>query len=94
MAEALTALRAFAQELFKDWPEAGGVDGFELQDLAEKHGLLKRRDPAPLVPCGENCACAEYYGEVQMQMGDAVCYERSDVLLGTCGVAPTEGAQR
>jgi hypothetical protein len=31
---------AFGREIMKAWPE-GGVDGFDLQDLAEKHGIIK-----------------------------------------------------
>ena len=30
----------FAKAIMRSWPE-GDVDGFELQDLAVKHGLLK-----------------------------------------------------
>ena len=88
-------LRAFAQELFKDWPEALGVDGFELQDLAEKHGLLKRKDTPPLEPCSENCACAcaSYYGTEEMAAGGAVCYVRTEVLTGTAGVKEARDGQ-
>ena len=32
---------AFARELMRGWPDDGGIDGFNLQDMAEKHGLLR-----------------------------------------------------
>ena len=82
-------LRAFARDLFKDWPEALGVDGFELQDLAEKHGLLARKEPAPLVACSENCACASYYGNREWEAGEVVCYQRTPLLTGN-GPAPAD----
>lgn len=31
---------AFAKEIMERWPECG-VDGFELQELAERHGLIE-----------------------------------------------------
>jgi len=30
----------FAKAIMKNWPE-GGVDGFEIQDLALTHGLIQ-----------------------------------------------------
>ena len=37
----------------------GGIDGGELQDIAEKHGLLRRE--VRYAPCREEgCVCAEY----------------------------------
>jgi hypothetical protein len=30
---------AFGREVMDAWPE-GGIDGFDLQDLAEKHGII------------------------------------------------------
>lgn len=75
-------LRAFARELFEHWPEAAGVDGFQLQDLGEKHGLLAKKDPAPRQPCGENCACREYYPDEDFHEGAVICYQRTEVLDG------------
>jgi len=75
-------LRAFAQELFSDWPEAAGVDGFALQDIAVKHGLLQQKDPPPREPCSEHCACAEYYPQDEFAAGGVICYRRTRVLLG------------
>jgi hypothetical protein len=75
-------LRAFAQSLFEHWPQACGVDGFGLQDLAEKHGLMAKRDPAPTVPCSEICACVEYYPASEFEAGGVICYVRTPLLTG------------
>ena len=68
-------LRAFAQEIFKDWPDYGPIEGWDLEAMALKHGLLT---PVTVTePCGENCACAEY--------GDGfptTCNKRTSVLTG------------
>lgn len=67
-------LRAFAQALFKDWPDVG-ADGFELQELGEKYGLLT---PVPVTErCDpDNCNCAEY-DDFPM-----ICYRKSPLLTG------------
>lgn len=39
----------------------GDLDGASLQDKAEQIGLLVRVPVSE--PCGEDCHCAEYYGE-------------------------------
>ena len=67
-------LRAFVLELFKDWPHEFGVDGFDLQDLAEKHGLIVPHEATE--PCGEYCACAEYDDFPQ------TCYRKTPLLTG------------
>lgn len=67
-------LRAFVQELFKDWPDDLGVDGFDLQDLAEKHGLLVPTEA--LERCGEVCSCADYDDFPQ------TCYRKTALLTG------------
>ncbi len=70
----IEALRGFAQALMVNWFEGLSVDGCDLQDMAETHGLLK---PEPRTePCGQNCTCAEY--------GDfpAECYRQTELLTG------------
>lgn len=70
----LEKLRAFAQAILDDWPDIGGLDGFEVQELAEKHGLL-----TPTIatgPCGETCLCAEY-DDFPM-----TCYHKTATLTG------------
>ena len=74
--ERVAALRGFAREVLKDWPESG-PDMFDIQDAAVRHGLLVGEERKP--PCDpEHCFCAEYHGE-----GEAVmCYRRSDIIEG------------
>lgn len=81
MASELESLRAFAQEVLGDWPESF-PDGFDIQDLAEKHGLLKLKDPKPMQPCQEEgCRCAEYFDERDWAAG-VDCFQRTPLLTG------------
>jgi hypothetical protein len=50
-------LRNFIKNIMAHWPD-GGVDGGDLQDIAESHGILKQESVSER--CGENCSCAEY----------------------------------
>lgn len=78
MAAQLTPLRGFAVELLKDFPDYMGLDGFELQDLAIKHGLLIGF--AVNKPCREEgCQCADYHTEAEME-GGVTCYRRADFM--------------
>jgi hypothetical protein len=80
------ALSAFAAELLDGWPTDLGVDGFEMQDIAIKHGLLVSGDPV-FAPCGESCQCAEYHGTDGMAEG-VLCYRRSELLTGSARGKP------
>jgi hypothetical protein len=72
------ALRAFAQEVMECWP-MGGIDGGELQDIAEKHGLL--RPETRYAPCREEgCTCAEYVNAQEFEQG-VTCYRKTALLL-------------
>lgn len=66
--------KGFAIAIVEGWPEpfAEGLDGFDLQELAEKYGLLRKE--RRVVPCDpETCQCAEFY-----DTGDtATCYRRN-----------------
>lgn len=76
------ALRAFAQGIMADWPNPV-VDGFDIQDLAVKHGLLIGHEVTQ--PCSEEgCNCAEY-GDFPM-----TCYRPSAILVPEKG-AVNEG---
>lgn len=76
-------LRTFALDVMGEWPHECGVDGFQLQDLAVKRGLLK---PVTMTaPCGEGCQCAEYYESDELAEG-VTCYRKTELLL------PGEGA--
>jgi hypothetical protein len=67
-------LRAFAQAILDDWPDANW-DGADLQDLALHHGLLATMEVTG--PCDDECCiCAKVGGF------PATCY-RSTPLLTT-----------
>lgn len=72
------ALRAFARGCLDDWPDVG-VDGFELQELATKTGLLEA--VTVTAPCGENCNCIEYHGIDGFADG-VICYRKTELLRG------------
>jgi hypothetical protein len=70
----LEKLRAFAQAVLSDWPDSA-PDGFELQELGEKHGLLTPVEVTE--PCDpDHCGCAEY-DDFPM-----ICYRRTPLLTG------------
>lgn len=72
------ALLAFAREVMKDWPEAGELDGFDLQEIAERHGLLAPTTQAE--PCApEGCWCAGYFAPDDWPVQ---CYRRTNRLKG------------
>lgn len=73
-----TKLRAFAKDIMRAWP-MGDVDGGLLQSLAEKHGLIREKNPRPTEPCGDGCTCAECYGDMSCGVE---CYERTELLDG------------
>lgn len=85
-------LRAFAQKALAGWPECS-VDGFELQDLAEEYGLIEKKNPPPTEPCGENCACVEYYGSGDWSNEDVSCYRRTPLLTGIDAARAAEQPQ-
>lgn len=57
-ADAIQKLAAFGAAVLRGCriPEPSGMDGGELQDLAEEHGVIVRREVDE--PCCEGCACA------------------------------------
>lgn len=73
-------LRGFARAIMESWP-LGDVDGIDLQEMAIEHGLIAPADPAPTEPCGESCACVEYYAADEWAKG-AECYRRTALLTG------------
>ena len=72
-------LRGFARDIMKSWP-LGDIEGGELQDLAIKYGLLKRKDPPPTEPCSDECACGYAYEFKDFADGIVECYQRTDLL--------------
>ena len=73
-------LRAFAQDIMEGWPDVGMLDGFDLQELAVKHGLLA--ETIRHKPCAEEgCNCAEMVDERDWKDG-VVCYWTTPLLRG------------
>ena len=78
------ALRIFVGGAMQGWPDAADMDGFGIQELAEKAGLLA---PEPRVaPCNEHCACAEVIGEGEK----TICYRITPVLRAAIDAAKGE----
>ena len=77
----LERLRAFAQAIMdaSDWPEGGDLDGFQIQEIAEIHGLLVATQQTK--PCGAGCWCAEYNGEIS-EAQPAICFRKTPLLTG------------
>jgi predicted small lipoprotein YifL len=71
-------LRAFAQGIMEAWP-SGELNGGDLQDLAEKNGLLSHE--IRYDACGEVCLCDKYFAPNEWSRG-AVCYRKTPLLLG------------
>lgn len=71
----LQQLRAFAQELLKDFPYGGAIEGWDLEALAVKHGLLLPTEVSEA--CGEACGCAAYGDGFPM-----TCNKRTALLTG------------
>jgi hypothetical protein len=76
----VTGLRAFAREIMDDWPQYGGLDGFELGEIATKHGLLM--ETTQYKPCREEgCNCAEMVSEREWADG-VICFRETALLKG------------
>ncbi len=76
----LERLRAFAKDVMGDWPEGGGFDGLELQEMAVKHGLLE--ETTQHKPCvEEGCFCASMCTPEEFE-GGVTCYRRTALLKG------------
>lgn len=79
--EETARLRAFAQDILGDWPDVGYLDGFDLQELAHKHGLLVSE--TRYQPCGVDgaCSCAEVVEADEWPEG-VTCYRKTALLKG------------
>lgn len=79
--DATAALRAFAQEVFDYFDLSSfGMEGSELQEIAEKHGLLRQERRHE--PCGKECRCeweAHFDGDLATGV---MCYQRTSLLTG------------
>lgn len=68
-------LRGFANAIMGRWPDCGDLDGFYLQTLGAKHGLLMGEIKTE--PCMEDgCNCAGY-GELPVE-----CFKKTPLLTG------------
>lgn len=65
-------LKGFASAVLDCWPE--DCDGADIQNLAEKFGLLEKIQVTE--PCGEQCDCAG------MQNIPGECYRRTALAKG------------
>lgn len=74
----MTKLYDFADAIMTSWPE-GGMDGGDLQKAAIDCGLLAPTEPKPTEPCGDDCACAEHFGDDEWKDG-IECYRKTPVL--------------
>lgn len=68
----LAALRGFAVDVMKFWPDYD-LDGGDLQEIAEKFGLIKPIQVSE--PCGPSCSCAEYDSTFP-----TTCYRRQPII--------------
>lgn len=75
-------LRTFAQKVMAFWPD-GGIDGFDLQDIAGECGMLCSVQATE--PCGRDCNCASECGEWPVE-----CFRRTPLLLGDGPVPAAE----
>jgi hypothetical protein len=76
-------LRDFAKEIMDNCPDVVFLDGFDLQDLGVKYGLLV--GTIKTEPCSDNCNCAEY-GDFPMK-----CFTKTPLMTGAA-VAQQKGA--
>lgn len=79
--EPVASVVAFAQEIMSIWPY-GDVDGGQLQDIAEKHGLItpETRHESCGDEFGSGCNCA---GSVLPEEWEAgiTCYRKARILV-------------
>lgn len=73
-------LRAFAQDVMENWPDVGSLDGYDLQMLGVKHGLLT--ETTHYKPCCDvGCNCAVMCYEDDWKEG-VQCYRGTPLLKG------------
>lgn len=67
----LEALKGFARDILS----CEAIDGFDVEEIALKHGLL-----APMkmkAPCGDCCVCAEVHSPKSWPV---ICNRRTNIL--------------
>lgn len=77
--EQIESLRRFVLDVIEPWQDyPGDLDGFTLQDIAEKNKILVPH--IVFAPCVEDgCNCSECYTNEEFQKG-ATCYRIADWL--------------
>ena len=72
------AMAGFIRELFGMYfPECGDIDGADLQELGEKHGVLVPK--VYYAPCNEFCNCAGFCDAADWADG-VTCFRLADWL--------------
>lgn len=74
------ALRAFVCDALN--LRHNGLDGFDVEQLGVKHGLLIRS--VVHKPCGDGCRCEMWTDDREMAKG-VTCFKLADVLLAPAG---------
>lgn len=81
-------LRDFANDMLGEWPEVGGLDGFDLQEIGLKRGMLQATTRH--APCREEgCNCGEMVDADEWKDG-VVCYSKTALLMGGAAIAQEE----
>ncbi len=77
--DSYSKLLDFANGIFEtaDWPDGGDIDGFELQEIAVKHGLLI--EVTRHAPCGDVCSCAVSCNDEDFKRG-VQCFNKAEWL--------------
>jgi hypothetical protein len=84
MTDPICDTHAFARAILCDFPDLGNLDGGDIQELAEKHGLLvkERRHSWCSDEC---CGCREYHDDGDLKHGFD-CFHVHPLLGGKgCG---------
>lgn len=75
--EQIESMKNFIFAVMEDWQEGGGIEGYDLQEIAEKHGILIPH--TVYAPCGDYCNCVECYNDDEFR-GGVPCYTFPDWL--------------
>jgi len=71
----------FAKAILKHFPDCRIIDGGELQDLADKHGLLTKERRTTACSDDGSCNCADCLSPTEMECGFD-CYHVHPLLAG------------
>ena len=74
----------FAQEILKWFPDLRNFDCGDIQELADKHGLLTKERRTTKCADDGSCNCDECLSELEMECGFD-CYHVHPLLTGNGG---------